>query len=161
MGKKIHSVPIRHVQVRHDNSNGVIFKKLDGLRFVAGFQNLDIERAGNKFSYQYSRVGFIVHKQKLRRLQFHVDHRPALPVRTKGPRWVHGQALQKLRKEKRLSQEALALNCDLDRTFISLLERGERQPSLTTVFKIANELEIASSEIVAAVEKAVAKTIRR
>lgn len=66
---------------------------------------------------------------------------------------VFGKVLRELRTEKGLSQEKLAEYCDLDRTYISLLERGHRQPTITTVFKIAKALEIKASELVKVVEK--------
>ncbi|MBP7508453.1 MAG: helix-turn-helix transcriptional regulator, partial [Prolixibacteraceae bacterium] len=53
-----------------------------------------------------------------------------------------GNVLCELRKEKNISQEKLAEYCDLDRTYISLLERGLRQPTLTTIFKISSALKI-------------------
>lgn len=40
-----------------------------------------------------------------------------------------GVVLTELRKRKKLSQEQLATDCGLDRTYISLLERGMRQPT--------------------------------
>ena len=51
------------------------------------------------------------------------------------------------------SQEALALICGLDRTFISLLERGQRQPTLSSIFAIADALEITPSIMLANVER--------
>ncbi|MDQ7011057.1 MAG: helix-turn-helix transcriptional regulator [Mariprofundaceae bacterium] len=63
-----------------------------------------------------------------------------------------GRVLRDLRKKAGISQEKLALDANLDRTFISLLERGLRQPSLKTIFTIANVLEIQPHEIVRAVE---------
>jgi transcriptional regulator with XRE-family HTH domain len=51
-----------------------------------------------------------------------------------------GQTLKELRVKAGLSQEALTLECDLDRTYISLLERGLRQPTLKSLFKIADIL---------------------
>lgn len=63
-----------------------------------------------------------------------------------------GQTLKDFRKRAGLSQEALALECELDRTFISLLERGQRQPTLTTLFRIARVLKVTPSELIAAVE---------
>jgi len=59
-----------------------------------------------------------------------------------------GEVLRDLREQRGLSQEALALIGGLDRTFISLLERGLRQPSLTTVLQIAAALEIEPGGIV-------------
>ncbi|SOC44478.1 helix-turn-helix domain-containing protein [Ureibacillus acetophenoni] len=57
-----------------------------------------------------------------------------------------------------LSQEELALKCDLDRTYIGLLERAQRQPTLSTIFKIANVLEIAPSDIIKLVEQLINDT---
>jgi len=65
---------------------------------------------------------------------------------------VFGQTLKDLRKEIGLSQESLAFECDLDRTFISLLERGLRQPSLKTLFKLAEALKMSTSDLIIEVE---------
>lgn len=59
-----------------------------------------------------------------------------------------GDTLRSLRNKAELSQEKLAFQCDLDRTYISLLERGLRQPSLTTLFSIANALDIKPESMV-------------
>lgn len=59
------------------------------------------------------------------------------------PEQAFGIVLRKIRLECSMSQEQLALNCDLDRTFISLLERGQRQPSLTTIIQLAASLNIS------------------
>lgn len=64
-----------------------------------------------------------------------------------------GVVLRKYRKSNKLSQEELALHCDLDRTYISLLERGERNPSLKTVFALSKHLEANPSEIVRETEQ--------
>jgi transcriptional regulator with XRE-family HTH domain len=63
-----------------------------------------------------------------------------------------GKVLRKLREKQNLSQEKLAEYCDLDRTYISLLERGLRQPTISTLFKIAEALEMSPSEIIRQVE---------
>jgi transcriptional regulator with XRE-family HTH domain len=63
-----------------------------------------------------------------------------------------GNVLRALRKQQKVSQVRLAEYTQLDRTYISLLERGLRQPSLSTVFKIGTALKIAPSEIVRQVE---------
>ncbi|WP_420823886.1 helix-turn-helix domain-containing protein [Sulfurifustis variabilis] len=57
-----------------------------------------------------------------------------------------------MRKKKNLSQEQLALNSNLDRTFISLLERGLRQPSLTTIFQLSRALDTSATELISTVE---------
>ena len=64
-----------------------------------------------------------------------------------------GRVLKQARQDKELSQEALALNTGYDRTFISLLERGHRQPSIKTVFDLSMELDLNPSELVRRVEK--------
>jgi DNA-binding XRE family transcriptional regulator len=65
---------------------------------------------------------------------------------------VFGQVLRELRVSKKLSQEKLAELTDLDRTYISLLERGQRQPSLTTIFKVSIALGIRPSDLVEKVQ---------
>lgn len=63
-----------------------------------------------------------------------------------------GKVLRELRKQAGLSQEQLGLECNLDRTFISLLERGLRQPTLTTLFVLAHKLNVSPVEIVKKIE---------
>lgn len=66
-----------------------------------------------------------------------------------------GQVLKLNRKKAGLSQEQLALQCDLDRTYIGLLERAERQPTITTIFKICTALKIKPHEFIKEVEKSI------
>ena len=65
---------------------------------------------------------------------------------------IFGKVLREMRDENQISQEKLAEYCDLDRTYISLLERGLRQPTITTIFKLAKALNISPSELIAKVE---------
>ena len=58
-----------------------------------------------------------------------------------------GERLRELRKQKGLSQEALALACDLDRTYIGGVERGERNISLINIHKIADALGLNAKEL--------------
>jgi transcriptional regulator with XRE-family HTH domain len=58
-----------------------------------------------------------------------------------------GQRVRDLRKQKGLSQEALALACDLDRTYIGGVERGERNISLVNIYKIAAALGVPAKEL--------------
>ncbi|WBL15232.1 helix-turn-helix domain-containing protein [Sutcliffiella sp. NC1] len=66
-----------------------------------------------------------------------------------------GIVLRKCRQGKSISQEKLAINCELDRTYISLLERGKRNPTLASIFKLAKELDIRPNELIKEVEKLV------
>lgn len=45
------------------------------------------------------------------------------------------------------------MECGLDRTYISLLERGQRQPSLKSLFAICVALKISPSEMLSIVEE--------
>ena len=58
-----------------------------------------------------------------------------------------GERLRELRKRKGLSQETLALTCDLDRTYIGGVERGERNISLINIYKIADALGVAMKDL--------------
>ena len=58
-----------------------------------------------------------------------------------------GQAIRELREERGISQEAFALKCGIDRSHYGGMERGERNPSLTSVFKIADALGTPPSQI--------------
>lgn len=51
-----------------------------------------------------------------------------------------GQKIRKIRKQKGLSQEKVALEANLNRAYIGFIERGERNPSVKTVAKIAKVL---------------------
>ena len=64
-----------------------------------------------------------------------------------------GEVIRALRKEKQFSQEKLAEISSLDRSFISLLEGGKKQPSLITIFQLAKALNTTPSKVLAAVEE--------
>lgn len=58
-----------------------------------------------------------------------------------------GARVRKHRRLLGLSQEELAARCDLDRTYIGGVERGERNISLVNIHRIANALHISPSEL--------------
>ena len=58
-----------------------------------------------------------------------------------------GLHLKKLRLERNLSQEQLGMIAELDRTYISGIERGVRNVSLTNIFRIAQALNVPASEL--------------
>ncbi|MED4284908.1 helix-turn-helix transcriptional regulator [Priestia megaterium] len=64
-----------------------------------------------------------------------------------------GLLLRKRRREKKFSQQCLADKAGLDRTYISLIERGGRSPTLTTLYKLSNALECETSELIRELEK--------
>ena len=60
------------------------------------------------------------------------------------------QFARNLRSQRRrlgLSQEALGASCDLHRTEISLLERGKREPRLSTIVRLARGLGIEPRDL--------------
>lgn len=59
------------------------------------------------------------------------------------PQEAFGKAVRLRRHELELSQEELGTRCDLDRTYISGIERGERNPTIQTIWVFAEGLEIA------------------
>lgn len=59
-----------------------------------------------------------------------------------------GNNITQLRKSKGWSQEELAFECQLHRTYIGSVERGERNIAILTLFKIANALEVEVKEII-------------
>lgn len=59
-----------------------------------------------------------------------------------------GRVLREYREKAALSQEKLALEANIDRTYVSLLERGLRQPTLETLFTLASVLGVAPATLV-------------
>lgn len=64
-----------------------------------------------------------------------------------------GVEVRRLRLERGLSQEALAAIAGLDRTFISMVERGVRKPTLDSAKRMADALKLPLSEMIRLVEK--------
>jgi transcriptional regulator with XRE-family HTH domain len=58
-----------------------------------------------------------------------------------------GKKVKLLRIEKGWSQEKLALNADLDRTYIPSIEKGDRNVSITVIEKIADALKLSISDL--------------
>jgi len=58
-----------------------------------------------------------------------------------------GERVRVLRKAKGFSQEEFAYECDLHRTYMGDIERGERNISIDNIAKIANALEVTLSEL--------------
>lgn len=77
------------------------------------------------------------------------------------PAVAFGRVLRRLRTDLGLSQEALGFDADLRRTYISILELGEQQPSLTSILKLAKALGRSASELMDLVEDELARGKRR
>lgn len=67
-----------------------------------------------------------------------------------------GRVLRKLRLEAKLTQEELGFEAELRRTYVSILELGQQQPSLTTVLKLSEALGRPAHEVIGLVESELA-----
>lgn len=68
------------------------------------------------------------------------------------PRVAFGAHLRSLREATGMSQEAFAHHVDMDRTYMSGLERGRRNPTLDVLVRLAAGLGVTVSELVSTVE---------
>lgn len=66
---------------------------------------------------------------------------------------LFGIQLKRLRAEAKLSQETLAAECGLDRSYISLLENGKHQPSLASLILLADALHVNAAGMLAEIDK--------
>ena len=66
---------------------------------------------------------------------------------------VFGEVIRAERVRQAIAQDQFALLANVDRSYYGKLERGERQPSLALILRIARGLGIAASDIMALVEE--------
>lgn len=64
-----------------------------------------------------------------------------------------GKVIRQRRKEQKLTQEQLGFEADIQRIYVSKLELGQQQPSLTTIFKLANGLNCSASTLIQETEE--------
>lgn len=69
------------------------------------------------------------------------------------PGVAFGKVLRRLRQEAGLTQEQLGFEADLRRTYVSILELGQQQPSLATILRIAAALKLPAKDLVGLVEE--------
>jgi len=70
---------------------------------------------------------------------------------------IVGEVIAGYRKQKGVTQEVLSGLSDIGRTHLSAIERGERKPTLETLYRISLALDIKMSVIVAAIEEEIEK----
>ncbi len=66
---------------------------------------------------------------------------------------IVGNVIAEFRRRKGVSQEVLSGLSDIGRTHLSAIERGERKPTLETLYRISLALGVHMSEIVGEIEK--------
>lgn len=64
-----------------------------------------------------------------------------------------GKVVRRLRLKRELTQEELGFESELRRTYISILELGQQQPTLTTIMKLSKALNIKPSKLIELLEK--------
>ena len=69
-----------------------------------------------------------------------------------------GKAISRARQNKGITQEVLSGLADIGRTHLSAIERGERKPTLETLWRIALALNMRPSELVRKIELEVEKS---
>jgi len=77
------------------------------------------------------------------------------------PEQAFAEALRRIRKQRGMSQEALGFESGYHRTYISMLERGQMNPSLRTMLSIAAALHTPAAQIVGDVERLLGVPWRR
>jgi len=79
-----------------------------------------------------------------------------MPVKGKDSpavRRAFGAQVRFFRKTRGLTQVALAAACRLDPNYVGGIERGERNPSLENITRIAESLEVSVSQLVATIDR--------
>ncbi len=66
---------------------------------------------------------------------------------------IVGKVVADFRNKKGVSQEVLSGLADIGRTHLSAIERGERKPTLETLYRISCALKVKMSDIVIEIEK--------
>ena len=67
-----------------------------------------------------------------------------------------GTVIARYRLQRGITQEVLSGLSDIGRTHLSAIERGERKPTLETLYRISNALDVPMSDIVLAIEREIA-----
>jgi transcriptional regulator with XRE-family HTH domain len=63
-----------------------------------------------------------------------------------------GREIKKARESLQKSQETLAFDAEVHRTYISLIERGLKSPTLAVIVRLAKALNVKPSELLRCVE---------
>lgn len=64
-----------------------------------------------------------------------------------------GEELRKARKKAGLTQEELAFAAGISRNYVSLLELGQKSPTVDTLLKICKAIDVSASKLIAKIEE--------
>jgi transcriptional regulator with XRE-family HTH domain len=70
---------------------------------------------------------------------------------SKSPRAIFAANVSRIRESRGLTQEQLGWAAGLHQTAIARIESGDRQPTLATIFKLANGLEVPPADLFAGI----------
>ena len=93
---------------------------------------------------------YVFRKEKV--LGYHVNRGDSMSEMRLDPKIV-GEVIAKYRMKKGLTQEVLSGLSDIGRTHLSAIERGERKPTLETLYRISLALDVKMSVLVMEIEK--------
>ncbi len=69
------------------------------------------------------------------------------------PYEAFGRAVRKRRKQLQLTQDDLGERCEMDRTYISGIERGRRNPTIQVIWLLAEGLEMSPGDLIKEAER--------
>ena len=69
------------------------------------------------------------------------------------PQVLFGRRLRELRKQRGWSQERLALEARMDRSYVGAVERGEQNIALKNICKLAGTLKVKSADLLTLIDK--------
>jgi len=64
-----------------------------------------------------------------------------------------GKVIRHVRKARQMTQEALAFESGVNRTYLSQIERGLQNPTVETLFKLTRALKVPAADVIQAVER--------
>ena len=70
---------------------------------------------------------------------------------------ITGEIIRKLRKERGLSQDVLSGLAGIGRTHLSMIENGDKNANMDTLWRIAEALDLRASQLIEYIEEAHAK----
>ncbi len=73
---------------------------------------------------------------------------------------IVGKVNADIRQKKGLTQEVMSGLANIGRTHLSAIERGERKPTLETIWRIAQALDMQPSELVRKIEQTINNDVR-
>lgn len=75
--------------------------------------------------------------------------KPSIPYAQNKDLVALGVAIRRLRLERKISQEELAHRSEIDRSYMSSIERGQQNPGVLSVIRIANAMGMTTTELMA------------